>query len=100
MYEVKESIIHGNGLFATETIKKGTLIGHFKGRRVKKDGTHVLWIQDDDENWYGLRVINDLKYMNHSSKPNAEIGDNLEVIAIKKINEGTEITIHYGDDWD
>jgi len=98
-YEARESSIHGKGLFSIETITKGSVIGHFSGRKVKNDGTHVLWVQEDDDSWYALKVTNELKYLNHSKKPNAEIGDNLELVALKKILPNKEITIHYGDDW-
>jgi len=46
---VKESQLHGKGLFAGEVINKGQLIGKVKGRKTRKDGPHVLWLDNDDD---------------------------------------------------
>ena len=95
-YEVKESSIHGKGLFAARKINKGDIIGSIKYQLTNKDGAYVLWINADT----GIRVDCDLKYINHNSKPNACYFDDLNVVALKNISEGEEITHHYGDDWD
>lgn len=96
---VKESNIHGKGLFAARDIKKGELIGQFKHRPAKKDGIYVLWIDEDK----GYQVLDDFKYINHSNKPNAAYYDDFTVMALKKIKKDTEITHFYGeemgDDW-
>jgi hypothetical protein len=93
---VKESKIHGKGLFANKNIKEGQILGHIKGSRTKKDGPYVLWINDTEK---GVKVECDLKYINHNKKPNACYYDDLTVVAIKDIKKGEEITHHYGDDW-
>ena len=94
-FEVKESGIHGKGLFAKDKIKKGETIGSIKYIPTNEDGPYVLWVGDQ-----GVRVDCDLKYINHSNKPNACYCEDLNVIAIKSINKGDEITHDYGDDWD
>ena len=95
LYIVKESDIHGKGLFAACKIKRGDLIGTIKYNPVKEDGPYVLWINDNT----GVQVDCDLKYINHNAEPNACYFEDLEVIALKDIHEGEEITHNYGDDW-
>ncbi len=96
MYKVANSAIHGKGLFATTRIKKGTLIGNVKGKKTKRNGDYVLWISDKQ----GFLVQNEMKYINHSSKPNAAYYDDLTVVALKNIKAGEEITHHYQMDFD
>lgn len=93
-FEVRDSSIHGKGLFARKQIIKGETIGTIKFIPVDEDGPYVLWVGDQ-----GIRVDCDLKYINHSNSPNACYCDDLEVVAIKTINKGDEITHDYGDDW-
>lgn len=91
MYQVANSHIHGKGLFATKQIKKGTLIGTVEGRKTKRNGSYVLWITDKQ----GFLVQNEMKYINHSPKPNAAYYDDLTVVALRNIKAGEEITHHY-----
>ena len=70
--EAGNSGIHGKGLFATDRISKGELVGKFKGMPTQSDGIHVLWFEDNS-GWQGLEVNNVLKYANHSSNPNVEV---------------------------
>ena len=90
---------HGRGLFAVRRIRAGRLIGRFEGRPTRRDGEHVLWLFDDDGGEEGLRVTNQLRFLNHSSRPNAEL-DGVDVYAIRNIQSGAEILIHYGNDWE
>lgn len=94
---VDESGIHGKGLFAKEKIKKGELIGKVKSKAAKKDGPYVLWL---DEGKRPRQVTCDLRFINHSKKPNAAYYDDLTVVALRAIKEGQEITHNYGDDWE
>lgn len=95
---VKDSAIHGKGLFAKKPIKEGEIIGEIKGKPTKKDGPYVLWIED--ENYDGIKVKNIFKYINHNQKPNAVYYDDLTVVALRDIEKGEEITHHYGDTWE
>lgn len=92
---VSESPIHGFGLYAARTILKNTWIGTFKGPQTKKNGTHVLWLVDEDDNWYGRRGRNALRYLNHDPDPNAEF-DDFDLYALCDIEKDQEITIDYG----
>jgi uncharacterized protein len=97
---VDSSAIHGHGLFAAVAIGKGTHIGSYDGPPARRDGTHVLWVYEEDEDkWVGRDGRNVLRYCNHSSQPNAAF-DGFELYAIRGIRPGEEITFHYGEDWE
>ena len=96
--EVRQSSVHGRGVFATRRIRKGARIGTFEGRPTKRDGTHVLWVLDESGEEIGIRGQNDLRFLNHSLRPNAEFLG-AELIALRNIQPGCEVTFHYGDAW-
>ena len=97
--EVKDSPIHGRGLFATRGFEPGEFVGIYEGTRATENGTYVLWIEDDDGSYYGVHGENELRYLNHSSKPNADFDDEL-LYAAREIQAGEEICFHYGEDWE
>jgi SET domain-containing protein len=83
LYSVKDSEIHGKGVFAKENIEKG-----------KKSLACIL---TDEEFLYS-----DLgKYINHSKSPNCKLVDdgsrNFLVVTINDINDGDEILVDYDD---
>jgi SET domain-containing protein len=93
---VAESRIHGRGLFAGNRISAGTVIGRLRVRPAGRDGTYVLWL---DEN-RAVEVVCDLKFINHSDRPNACYYDDLSVVALRDIAAGEEITHDYTcSDW-
>ncbi|MEQ8767336.1 MAG: SET domain-containing protein-lysine N-methyltransferase [Planctomycetota bacterium] len=96
---VKKSAIHGRGLFALEKIPKGAFLGIYEGPKTRRDGTYVLWIEDDDGDVFGINGRNELRYVNHSARPNAEFRGE-ELFALRTIQPGQEITHHYGADWE
>jgi len=89
-----ESEIHGTGLFAKKPIKKGEHIGTYEGPEVKKNGTYVLWVYEEDDNPIGRNGKNLLRYLNHSVAGNAEF-DGFDLYALKKIKPHDEITFDY-----
>lgn len=93
-YYVKKSGIHGKGLFAARNVKAGEVLGSIKYNPVDEDGPYVLWLGEQ-----GIKVDCELKFINHSKKPNACYCDDLDVVALKNIKKGEEITHDYGDDW-
>jgi hypothetical protein len=95
---VNDSGIHGKGLFAKVQIEKGTCLGEYLGPVAKKNGSHVLWVYEEDGAVAGRSGRNKLRYLNHSTKSSAEF-DGFELFACRKINVGEEITINYGEDW-
>jgi SET domain-containing protein len=94
---VKDSTVHGKGLFAKVAIKKGSVIGTLEGKSVQNDGLHVLWMNDGTEKF---KVTNELKFINHHKKPNVVYYDDYTVVALKKITADSELLHDYGDDWD
>ena len=90
------SPIHGTGLFAGKRIDAGTFIGVYEGVRTDNDGTHVLWVEMKPEEWVGFDGTNDLRFLNHSKSPNAEL-DGQELYALRDIQKAEEITIDYGE---
>jgi len=96
---VKPSEIHGMGLFATKSLRKGEVIGLYQGEEVDYEGDHVLWIFDEvTEREYGIDGVNETRFVNHCRKPNAYFnGEVLE--AISPIGAGDEITHDYGEAW-
>lgn len=92
--KVGESDIHGKGLFATEAIPKGTVLGYCKTRKTKAVSDYTLWLDKGP-----VDVTCRLKYINHNSRPNVAYYDDLSVVALKKIKAGQELTHNYGADW-
>jgi SET domain-containing protein len=94
---VRESPIHGLGLFASEPIPPGLCIGRYEGERTDENGMHVLWVlADNEKDWIGYDGTNALRYLNHSSDPNAEL-DGQALYSLRDIPLGEEITIDYGE---
>ena len=95
---VLESAIHGRGLFAGEHIPDDSWIGTLVGSTTREDGEHVLWISEDDGRTWGLEGENELRYVNHSSDPNA-VFYGADLFSLRFIEEGEEITFDYGPEW-
>lgn len=94
----KRSPIHGRGCFAKKRIRKGELIGSYLGAVAQTDSRYVLWVHQGGDEWEGVLGQNELKYLNHSSKPNAEF-DGVDLYAVRTIQPDEEITFHYGEEW-
>ena len=93
--QVRESPIHGKGLFAAEPISANEMIGKLQGSHTGEDGMYVLWLDQQT----GFQVVGDLKYINHSDTPNACYYDDRSVMTLRDIAEGEEITHNYEADW-
>jgi SET domain-containing protein len=94
---IAESPIHGKGLFARKRIKKDTYLGEYDGPIVSENGMHVLWVEDKKDKWIGRDGQNQLRYLNHSCKPNCEF-DGFDLYAIRDIKKHEELTFDYGYD--
>lgn len=82
---------HGKGLFAKKNIKKGKIVFTLKGPLLKKPTIYTIPIAPNS-------YLNDLefgKYLNHSCNPNCGIKNKKEVVAMRNIKKGEEITIDY-----
>jgi hypothetical protein len=73
--EVKKSAIHGLGVVLKRDVRKGEVIGRYRGRE----------------------ITGPLRFLNHNCRPNAELM-NFKLVAQRPIRAGTEITIDYGGD--
>jgi SET domain-containing protein len=100
----------GLGLFATEEIKKRTLIVEYKGRRLTTEQADKLeargsrYLYEINSRWTidGSSRRNIGRYANHSCRPNAQshqMNGKVVLRAIKTINPGDEITYNYGRDY-
>ena len=110
LHIVRNSKIHGRGVFARKAIRKGTKVIEYTGpiisnKEAEKIGTqtvhghsHTMLFQLDKK-----RVINgieggDAKYLNHGCDPNCETeqdGDHIYIKAIRNIKEGEELVYDY-----
>ena len=114
----RRSAIHGNGMFAVASIKKGERLIEYKGRRrthedvdagdsgdIDSGHTFLFTLNDDwviDANFEG----NDARWINHSCAPNCEaiLDENEDdaqqsrvfIEAIHAIKPGEELTYNYG----
>ena len=95
--DVRSSAVHGLGVFATRDIKQGDVIARYRGRIVDRDGTYVSYHTDASGNKRRHEITGPLKYLNHSCRPNAELGG-FRLKALVAIAAGKEITMSYGDD--
>lgn len=101
---IKDSWIHGKGLFSGELIPKGSLIAIFSGRIYKveelfNENELKNYIFPIDENLYigphSVHKINQIFYINHSCEPNSAIEGDIKIVALRDIFPGEEITIDY-----
>lgn len=96
--EARPSPVHGTGVFATEAIGAGELIGRYEGEPTEQDGTHVLWVESDDGGWEGIEGTGVLRFLNHSRTPNVEF-DGPDLYARRDIAAGEELFFDYGEEW-
>jgi SET domain-containing protein len=100
--------IHGKGLFATCDIPPGTVVERFDGRIVKCDPNGKKPIPDgipDEEINYFLIFDEstciipetNARYINHSCDPNCDIDDRREVVTIRPVKKGEELTFTYNE---
>ncbi len=101
--EVKESAIHGRGLFSRKTIAKGFVLGPaMVDKSVATSYTDNLADSyndygDEDDNW---QQVSGTRYLNHSANPNIRfIFDGRFILAVtcKEIAVDDEITVNYAD---
>jgi SET domain-containing protein len=96
--EVRDSPIHGKGLFAKRRLRRDELVGIYEGVPTEENDTYVLWFENEDGQLVGIDGRNELRFSNHSRNANAILyGD--ELYALQDIEPGMEIKIDYGEDW-
>lgn len=107
LIEVRNSGIHGSGLFAVEDIAPGELLFIIKGevidgfeadrREVEEQNVYIFY---NGDSYIDTVNTDKIKYINHSCEPNCEVQDgdetSLKLVSKKPIQKGDEITIDYG----
>jgi len=110
-YAVRNSKIHGKGVFSKRPIRKGTKVVEYTGPIVSReeadeigtstvDGhTHTMLFTIDDDHVIDGNRGGDAKYINHSCDPNCEAvqydDDTIFIESLKSIPKGQEITYDY-----
>ena len=99
----------GLGLFATDTIKRGTHIINYTGKKLTNkaaDELYTKYIFELNSRYSidGSTRRNIARYINHSCKPNSTIDivrGEIRIKSIRRIEPGDEITYNYGPGyWD
>jgi hypothetical protein len=109
--EVRDSNVHGLGVFASRQIKKGERIIEYIGERVSHDEADRRYEEKDENDSHTFLFIvdsrtvidagtdgNDARYFNHSCDPNCEsvVEDRRVFIeALRAIGPGEELTYDY-----
>ncbi len=116
-YYIKDSGIHGRGLFAARRIKSGEFITEYLGEIIDKeesnrrglareeaskvsgDGCVYIFELDENRDLDGDFEYNDARLINHACRTNCEAvmeGDKIIFYATKDINQDEEILYNYG----
>ncbi len=119
--DVRDSEIHGRGVYAAQDIAEKTQIIEYLGEYVNKEdsnerawdqaakaeksGEAAVYIFTLDKKWDidGNVAWNDARLINHSCEPNCEAwieGDEIFIYSIKPIKKGEELSFDYGFDVD
>jgi len=112
LIEVRESGVHGRGVYALQPIAAGKKVIEYKGEIISweealerhphdpSQPTHTFYFHLDDGHVIdGKHQGNDAKWMNHSCEPNAEAeqkGDRVFLRALRDIETGEELFFDYG----
>jgi hypothetical protein len=108
---VRDSPVHGRGVFATRRIEKGERIVEYLGERVSHDEADRRYeLKDDNDSHTFLFIVdsktvidagtngNDARFFNHSCDPNCEsVVEKRRVFieALRSIEPGEEMTYDY-----
>ena len=118
MWEVRNSKVHGYGVFATKRIEKNTKVIEYIGDKVTKSegdrrssvrikkyinsplkGSVYIFELNKRYDIDGLVNRNKARFINHSCYPNCEvdiINNKIWISSIKRIKSGQELTYDYG----
>jgi hypothetical protein len=99
---VRKSGIHGYGVFAAKSFKKGEYIATVHGSKViykshykGQSNRYSDWIGVGKDTW--IDPVDEFQYINHSCSPNAGAKGSrvLKVYALRDISVGEELTLDY-----
>ena len=113
-HSVRQSTLHGNGVFAARDIPAGTRILEYGGRRITPEQADAMHPVNPDDPFHTFffalssgKVIDggnrgtDARWINHSCAPNCETQENsagtrVYIIALRDIMAGEELFYDYG----
>jgi SET domain-containing protein len=111
LFEVRHSLIHGFGVFATRRIRKGTMVIEYLGDRVSHAQADARYEdKDPNDNHTFLFTVdaktvidagvngNEARYINHGCDPNCEsttVNKRIFIAAIRTIQPGEELSYDY-----
>jgi SET domain-containing protein len=113
LYVVRNSDIHGRGVFATRYIRKGTRILEYTGERIDNDEADRRYDDDKMKRHHTFLFTldkdtcidgaietggSDASFINHSCDPNCEAvitGKKIFIHALRGIEPGTELAYDY-----
>lgn len=89
----------GRGLIAGETIEEGAVVERLEGRAISYNKIPEADIRNafeiDDDRW--MVPQSNARFINHSCDPNCYISNNLDVLTLRKVHAGEELTIMYNE---
>jgi hypothetical protein len=89
----------GRGLIAAESLPESTVVERLEGRVVPYSKIPETELRNafelDDDRW--LVPQSDARYINHSCSPSCYISGKLDVITLRKVLRGEELTIMYNE---
>jgi SET domain-containing protein len=110
-HEVRQSPVHGNGVFALRPIAAGERIIEYRGERISWDAAtqraearggpvnHTFYFSLADGNVIdGGKRGNDARWINHACEPNCEAYEDegrVYIHALRDIDEGEELNYNY-----
>jgi len=111
--EVRDSRVHGKGVFAVHSLPKGSSVGLYEGRRYTgRQITRVDWDQkltylfglSDGSTIDGGEGGNATRHLNHACAPNCQAVEEdsadgklvVRIVALKRLRAGDELFIDYG----
>ena len=106
--EVKESPVHGKGIFAVSDIPEEKIILVIEGevidgnecerREEEENNVYIFW--NGDECYIDTNNSQKIKYINHDCDPNCYVEErdekSLYLMSLKEIKAGEELAIDYG----
>ncbi|PYS04586.1 MAG: hypothetical protein DMG15_08485 [Acidobacteria bacterium] len=89
----------GRGLIAEETLEEENVVERLEGRVVPYYKIPEHEIRNAFETADGRWIIaqSNVRHINHSCDPNCYIADNLDLITLRKVYKGEELTIMYNE---
>jgi hypothetical protein len=111
LIEVRDSALHGRGVFALRRIARGTRVIEYLGERISHeeadrryqhksaDDNHTFLFIADDRTVIDAGVaVNEARFVNHACDPNCESvieSSRVFIDAIRTISPGEELTYDY-----